>query len=329
MPRKNKSKNKKDAAFRPFKRAYRNDYSDNFAAPGLFNHAGESFGLIFKNWKLFFGLIATTMIFGIAFVGLLNQSTIDTLKSSADSIFQEYYPDRPSEFLKASFILVSTVTTGGISQSLSGDQNLILIFLFVSIWLVTIYLLRQILAKKKTTLKKGLYNAFAPLLSSFVVFLTILLELVPIFLLIIFYSAALKTDFLSTPFYALIFLVFAILLIALSCYLVSSSIIALAAVSVPGTYPKDALRATNDLMFRRRSQFIIRLVFLGLILIFNFSIVLLPIILIDSALKSGLEWTKDIPFISFWLFFVTCFNFVYAAVYIYLYYRKLISYESK
>ena len=148
-------------------------------------------------------------------------------------------------------------------------------------------------------------------------------------MLVIFYSAALQTDFLSTPFYALVFLILAILLITLSLYLISNSIIALAAVSAPGLYPMEALRSAHDLMFHRRIQFIIRVLFLLFVVVLNFAIIMIPIILLDRLIKSVVEWATDIPVISFFLLTMTCFNFMYISAYIYLYYREMLDYEPK
>ena len=322
--RKNKSEKeeKRSSAFKSFRRTYKNEYVDDFQPPRLFAHAMRSFGMLFKNWRIFGGLLLIVVIFGVFFVGLMSQKNVASVRSLVDS-------GELGEFAKAVIVLVTTVGSGGINQSLSDSQWLILSILFVLIWLSTVYILRQILAKKRVTLRQSLYNSFAPFISSFLIFFTILLEMVPIFLLVIFYSAALKTDFLSTPYYALVFLIFAILLVVLSLYLLSSSIIALAAVSAPGLYPKAALRAAHDLMFRRRTRFIIRVLFLVFVVILNYVLVMIPVILIDNVFKTNFDWAADIPVISLFLFIMTCFNFIYISAYIYLYYKEMLDYEPK
>lgn len=320
MPRKNKAE-KRSSVFKSFRRTYREEYVDDFQPPRLFTHAVKTFKIIFKNWKLFGGLLLVSIIFGALFVGLMSQKNVASIREAVDS-------GELGEFATAVVVLVATVGSGGISQTLSDSQWLILSFLFVTIWLTTVYILRQILAKKRVTLRKSLYNAFTPLVSSFLIFLTILVEMIPIFLLIIFYSAALKTEFLNTPFYALVFLVFAILLIVLSLYLLSSSIIALAAVSAPGLYPMVALRSAHDLMFRRRTQFIIRVLFLAFVVCLNYLIVMIPVIVLDNIFKSSFEWLAEIPIISFFLFMMTCFNFIYISAYIYLYYKEMLNNEQ-
>ena len=74
------------------------------------------------------------------------------------------------------------------------------VLIFLMIWLVTIFLVRHIKAGHEVSLRDGLYNAMTPLLSSLVVFVVAVIECIPIFLVIIAYSAAIKTEFLTMPF---------------------------------------------------------------------------------------------------------------------------------
>ena len=136
-------------------------------------------------------------------------------------------------------------------------------------------------------------------------------------------SAAIQTEFLSTPFYALLFFIFAALMILISGYLLSSSLIALIAVSAPGLYPLKALNTASDLMMGRRVKFIIRLIALIIALVIVWLIVMMPLILFDLWMKQ-FEWTQGIPFVPICLSVMTCFTGVYVTAYLYLYYRWLL-----
>ncbi|MBQ6414282.1 hypothetical protein IJI28_01520 [Candidatus Saccharibacteria bacterium] len=188
------------------------------------------------------------------------------------------------------------------------------VLIFLMIWLVTIFLVRHIKAEHKVTLRDGLYNAMTPLLSSLVVFVIAVIECIPIFLMIIAYSAAIKTEFLTMPFYALLFFVFAGLMLVLSGYLLSSSLIALIAVSAPGLYPWKALTTASELMMGRRIRFILRLIALILVLVVMWAVVILPL----SALKLPMEVLSVVAAL------VGCFSAIYLTVYLYLYYRWLL-----
>lgn len=316
--------------FRSFRRSYREDCVDDFVAPGLFAHTARTFGLIFKNWKFFGALLLVTVIFAVLFIGLMTQDSITGLKSAIEASADNFTANgNLGEFTKAGLLLIATITTGGLKPDLSDSQGLFLTLIFLLLWLATIYFLRHFLAGRKISLRDGIYNAFAPLVSSFVVFLIILLEFIPIVLVALFYDSAIATDFLSNPFYAVVFMIFAFLMIALSAYLVSSSIIALVAVSAPGMYPFPALLSTYNLMFRRRIKFIIRLALLIFIIAVNFMIIMLPVILIDGFLKSCSDAFASWPVVPFFLLVATCFNFIYTSAYIYLYYRRMLDHEQK
>ena len=117
-------------------------------------------------------------------------------------------------------------------------------------------------------------------------------------------------------------------MVLISGYLLSSSLIALIAVSAPGLYPMRALHTASDLMMGRRIKFIIRLIALIIALAFTWVIVMLPLILFDLWMKT-FEWTKDIPFVPICLTIMTCFTMIYTTAYLYLYYRWMLGYEEK
>jgi len=309
---------------RSFRRTYREEIADDFEAPNVFTLAGETFALIFRNWRLFGGLLLLAVLASTLFVGLLSQSSLDAARSAIESNSSEFSSANLGNFAKASLLLLSTLSTGGLSASLSEGQGLILLLVFVTIFLISIYLARFLLAGEKVTLRAALYNSMTPFLSVFVILLVILVELIPVFVTIILYSAALQTDFFATPFYALIFLVFAGLMLLLSGYLVTSSLVALVAATVPGLYPREALVSARELIFGRRLKLLARLLFLFVIIAFVSVVIMLPIILLDSFLKANFDFLANIPLISFFLLATTYFSFIYISVYLYLYYRKML-----
>ena len=147
--------------------------------------------------------------------------------------------------------------------------------------------------------------------------------------MIIVHSAAVTTGFLETPFYALVYFVFALAMLATSGYFLSSSLMALVAVTAPGLYPIRAMRAASDLMAGRRIKFSIRLIYLLISMVFIWVLVMLPIILIDMGLKSSFEWLTGLPIVPIALVIMTCFTFVYFSTYLYIYYRWMIRYDEQ
>lgn len=253
-----------------FKRSYREDYVRELNVPKASEHIAKSFGMFFKNAKLFVPLLVVGIV--IAFVTM-----------GVPSIFNE------------------TVGVFGV-------------VIFLVLWLTTIFLVRHIMAGHQIKLRDGLYNAMAPLVSAFVVFVVGVVQCLPLFLLTIAYSAALKTEFLATPFYALVFFVFAALMILASGYLLSGTLMAFVAVTAPGLYPMEALRTAAEMMMGRRVRFILRLLVLMILLAVVWAIVMAPLLLMGAPMEV----------LSVVIIILACFSCIYTAIYLYLYYRWMI-----
>lgn len=327
------AKNKDRRAFRKqtkvklhksFKRSYREDYIRDAELPGLLSHAFATFRLIFKNWKIFLPLILFIIFFNVILVGLMSQDSYKVFQDALEETNENLAQGKLGAFGKAGLMLIGTITTGGLNRGMTEVQQVFMILLLIITWLTTIYLVRHIIAGHKVKFRDGLYNALTPFISTFCIVGIIFLELIPVFAVVIAYSAAVATEFLNTPFYALIFFIFAALLILLSAYLLSSSLIAMVAITAPGLYPMTALNTATDIVAGRRIRFIIRILFLFFVLSIIWIVVMMPIIMIDSALKSGMEWFNSVPLVPLSLLFMTIFSIVYSSTYIYLFYRKLL-----
>lgn len=318
-------KNKKNP-HRSFRRSYHEDYARDLSAPGLLHHAMTTFQVIFKNWRLFLPLIILIALLNILLVGLMSEETYtqfqDTLDESLDGT-------NIGQVARAGLLLISTVTTGGLTQGASEVQQVFGFLLFVVLWLTTIYILRHRLAGHKLKLRDALYNALTPFISTLLIALTILVELIPIAIVVITYSAAVATNFLATPFYALVFFIFAALMIILSVYLVSGTLVALIAVSAPGLYPVVAIRTANDLIISRRIRWIIRVLFLFVVFAIIWVVIMLPLILLDLWLKNIWSWTEGIPFVSLMLLIMSVFSAVYITTYLYLFYRHMLNFDDE
>lgn len=317
---KNLSSVSKSGPHKTFRRTYREDYQREDKIPGIMYHILASFRTIFKNWKLFMPFLILVVVLNIVLIGLMSESTYVQMQELLEKNSQEMTGKGMGSMAKAGIMLASTILTGGLSAESKEVTMVFSALIFLTIWLVTIFILRHKMAKNNIKLRDALYNAMTPLLSTLMVLLVVLIQCIPILVLIIAYSAAVQTDFLSTPFYALLFVGFATLMIVLSGYLLSSSVVALVAVSAPGLYPMVALNTASELMMGRRIKFVLRLIALMLTIGLMWVIVMLPLIMFDMFMKQ-FEWTAGIPFISICLVIMTCFTEIYITTYLYLYYR--------
>lgn len=312
-----------------FRRSYREDYARQTKTPGLLNHAVTTFQLIFKHWKTFLPFIAIMVIAYIVLVGLFSEDLYQQFQESINESSTQLANGEIGNLAKAGLLLMSTITTGGLDSGMSEVQVVFMLLLFLIMWLVTIFLVRHFIAGGKPKLRDGLYNALSPLISTLLVFVVIFVQAIPIMLVIITYSAAVATGFLSTPLYALAYFIFAALMIITSTYLFSSSLMALVAVTAPGVYPLRALFSASDLMAGRRTKLIIRVIYLFIVIALVYVIIMTPIILLDLWFKSMWEWIYGVPIVPFFMLVVTCFIFIYATTYLYRYYRWLLDYQEK
>lgn len=312
-----------------FRRSYREDYVRSHPTPSLLSHAGLTFRTIFRHWRVFLPFILSMTVAYIIAVGLMSEAVYTEFQETIDETSANLATGKLGNFAKSGLLLLSTITTGGFDTGMGETQNTFMIILFLIMWLVTLYLLRHFLAGEHPKLRDALYNALAPLISTLVVFIIMFIQAIPAILLAVAYSAATLTDFLETPFYALLFFLFALTMLAITGYLWSSSIIGLIAVTTPGMYPLVALRTASNLMMSRRIRMIIRLIYLIFVVILIYIVIMLPIIWLDLGLKQAWTALAGLPIVPFFLLLTTCFVFVYATTYLYQYYRWLLDYKEE
>ena len=315
---------------RSFKRSYHEDYQRKTELPSLTSQASAAFKMFFKFWKIFLPLLLIFVGLYIFLIGAMSENTLADVKANVEQTNKDVADGKIGTVGKAGLTLLGIISTGGLT-TMNDAQIVIAVLLFTIIWLVTIYLARHLLAgHQEIKMRDGFYSALSPLVSTLVVGLIIFLEAVPIMLTIIVFQVALTTEFLSTPFYALLFFMFAALMITLSLYLLSSSFFAIIVVSAPGLYPLTAVRMAKNLIMGRRLRFLIRVFYLVIIVALLYLLLLMPAIILDGALKSQFAWFAEskIPFVAIIQLTITVFIFIYLSIYFYLFYRALLDYND-
>lgn len=315
---------------RSFKRSYYEDYQRKTELPSLTSQASAAFKMFFKFWKIFLPLLLIFVGLYIFLIGAMSENTLADVKANVEQTNKDVADGKIGTVGKAGLTLLGIISTGGLT-TMNDAQIVIAVLLFAIIWLVTIYLARHLLAgHQEIKMRDGFYSALSPLVSTLVVGLIIFLEAVPIMLTIIVFQVALTTEFLSTPFYALLFFMFAALMITLSLYLLSSSFFAIIVVSAPGLYPLTAVRMAKNLIMGRRLRFLIRVFYLVIIVALLYLLLLMPAIILDGALKSQFTWFAEskIPFVAIIQLTITVFIFIYLSIYFYLFYRALLDYND-
>ena len=131
---------KKTNPHKSFRRSYREDYVRETNVPGIMYHILNTFRMIFKNWKLFLPLIIIAVVLNVVLVGIMSESSYKEFQTILDETSEEVTGGDIGNVAKAGLLLISTVTTGGLSGESSEASIVFGVIIFLIIWLTTIFL---------------------------------------------------------------------------------------------------------------------------------------------------------------------------------------------
>ncbi|MBC7869110.1 hypothetical protein H7X69_02950 [Candidatus Saccharibacteria bacterium] len=313
---------------RSFKQTRRRDYTRSLTLPGYWAFTAHVYRTLRESRRTFLLLALLSAILTVIMVGTASQDTYTTLTDTLRQTGTDVFQGNLGELGKAGLLFV-TAATGGLSQTLTEVQQVYAGLIALLTWLVTVWLLRNLLAGHKVRLRDGLYNAAAPLLSTFIIALVLVVQLLPLALALIGYSAAVASGLLSGGVEAMLFWLVAGLLGLLSLYWITSTLVALVVVTLPGMYPLRALQTAGDLVIGRRVRILLRLAWMMFVVLLAWVLVMIPVILFDTWLKGLWPSLQGIPIIPFVLLVLSSLTIVWSASYIYLLYRKVVADDAQ
>lgn len=291
--------------------------------PGYLGFTKQVLARLWNERTLFLKLFLVTIVATAVLFGATQQdqyvATTTALKEYGETVADKGF-DGTVQF----GILLTAAATGGLNTTLSETQRVYFFFFYLLIWLATIWLLRHRMADAAVKVRDGFYNAGAPIITSLAVFFVAMVQLLPMTLGIIVYSAASSSGILNSGLETGVVGLGAFLLTVLSLYWVSSTFFALIVVTNPGTYPIMAIRAANRIVAGQRFKLVLRLVWLAFLLALLWAIVLVPAVMLDSWLAQS--W---LPVVVFSIQLLMAFSVIFASCYIYLLYRKMIDEPAK
>jgi len=309
---------------RSFQLTRRRDYARSMKLPGYFSFTFEVAGLLWKR-KATFGLLGLVfMLLTIAF-GLLGSEAvytqfIDSMDVSApDGLFEGIV----GETGRAGLLLLTSVTSG-LTGELSEGQQIAAGFFSLYIWLTVVWLLRNIVSGKKVKLRDGLYSAGSPILSTFLLFMVLIIQLVPMAIVIIIAQAGWQSGFIQEGVVSMAAGLGLSLVVVASLYWVVSTFFALVIVTLPGMYPFRALAIAGDLVIGRRLRLLYRVIWLLLTVVSTWVVVMIPTIVLDGLLKSWFDQIAWVPIVPVMLLVMTTITVIWCASYIYMLYRKVV-----
>lgn len=312
---------------RSFRRTRRRDYVRSLALPGYIAFTRTVSRTLRKNWRIFLPMIliyAAIMIFAGAVTNQEVYTTVGNLIS--DSMNKLFDGGGWATLGQAGLTVLASFST---NSSLPESQRFPVALCLLLVWLTTVWLLREIMMNRRPRLRDGLYNAGAPLLSTVSVLLALLVQLLPAGVMALLYVGLSSAELLNTGFARMLISVLAAAVAALVLYWISSTIIALVIVTLPGVYPMRALKAAGDMVVGRRLRIMYRLVWGILCVLLVWLVIMVSVVMLDRWLTSMLSWLANIPVVPCVGAVVVAWAVVWYATYVYLLYRKVVADDAK
>lgn len=308
---------------RSFRRTRRRDYVRPLRLPGYWALTNNVRVILWRHKVLITLLVVAYGLLTVLLVGMASQDAYTQMSEILRTTGDDIFAGDLSNVGQAGLLLFSGIT-GTLSGAMTEAQQIYAGLLLLFTWLTTVWLLRAILAGKKPKLRDGVYNAGAPILPTFLVGLLLLVQLLPVALAIVGYTAASTTGLLNGGIEAMLFWSVAILLGTLSLYWVTSTFFALIIVTLPGMYPLQAIKTAGDLVIGRRIRILLRLLWVALIVAVLWLVIMVSIILLDTWVKGILPAIEWLPVVPVALLVMSTLTVVWVASYVYILYRKVV-----
>lgn len=309
---------------RSFRRTYRRDYVRSLELPGYWAFTNYVRKTLLNHRKTFVWLVVFYGALSVVMIGLASQDTYltftDTLREAGGGLFTGGW----GEAGRASIVLLTGVT-GAWSEPLTEIQQLYVVLIGLLTWLTAVWLLRAFLAGGVPRFRDGLYSAGAPIVPTLIVSLVIIVQLIPVAVAAAGLGAAIASGLIDAGgVEAMLFWMVIVALSALSLYWMTSTLIALVVVTLPGMYPFKAIKTAGDLVVGRRLRILLRLLWMALMIALAWLVVMVPIILFDAWLKSVLPAIDWVPLVPIIMVIMSSLSVVWSASYVYLLYRKVV-----
>lgn len=312
---------------RSFRRTRRRDYTRSLTMPGYIAFTAEVTRTLRAHWKLFLLLALTYALVMVALGAITSQELYTSVNQTVSDASHELFDGGIGKLGEAAFVALAAFGSSG--TELSADQGVYLSFSVLFVWLATIWLLRELLAGRKPRLRDGLYNSGAPILSTVGVVIVLAVQLVPVGVATLLYYGLSQAQMLHEGFGAMLFGIFAATIAALVLYWISSTILALVVVTIPGMYPLHALRIAGDLVVGRRLRVFLRLLWGLLAAALIWSLALLVVVLIDNVVKTSFPDAPAFSLAPYIAAAISAMIAVWFAAYVYLFYRKVVDDDAK
>lgn len=312
---------------RSFRLTRRRDYNRSLELPGYWSFTLYVLRLMREHRWMFAKLTLLYALVGVLTVGLSSQDAYAALTDIVGETSDELATDTWGSLYNAGLVLAAGMASL-FKPQLNEMQQMYAGISFILTWLTSVWLLRAILAGRKPRLRDGLYGAGSPIVSTALILFFIVIQVLPAALGILLFNTALASNVFDSGFLAMIVTLFTVSLSLLSLYWVTSSVIALIIVTLPGMYPWRAVQSAGDIVTGRRVRILLRILWLGFLNSIIWSAITIVTIMLDQFIKKLLPAVEWFPIVPIQIAVVSSFIIVLSAAYIYLLYRKIVEDDS-
>jgi hypothetical protein len=275
--------------------------------PSAFKLLKDSSLVVFKNWKLFLGIV---ILFGaLNFVmvqGFNAASDFTQTKENLDQTFSGGWQHLAGSLSLLTYLLGSSGVT---TNPASGVYQMIIVLVFS---LALIWVLRQIYAGNPVRVRDGFYYGMTPFVTFVLVSMVVFLQLIPAALGLGLYAIVVGNEIAVMFVEQILWAIFAFIATIVSLYMISSSLFAMYIVTLPDMTPMKALRSARHLVLNRRWGVMRKVIFLPLALFVIMTLVILPFIFFAAPLAA-------------WIFFILSIAVLpFAHSYMYSLYRSMV-----
>lgn len=264
------------------------------------------FVLLKNEWKLFLGLAVLYLVTYEFLTQGASHVDLNQVKTTLQQAGQS--PSTVSLTTAALGLSNTSTNTNTANESTLAAAVATLLFGLCFIWAV-----RQTSAGKTIRIRDALYNGPTSIIPVTTVLVGAFFQSLPMAVSIFVFGAASSNGYLNN---APQIIVLSLLLAAgvfISCYWLSVSLLALVAASLPGMYPRQAVKATKDLVGPNRWRVLLYIVIVSLV-----------VAGIWFALVLGAIATGALPLVALLVSVLRTVTVVFAVVFLYKLYRSLL-----
>ena len=273
----------------------------------------EVWRMVRDNWLIYLKITLLMALAIIAVVGVSNAHSnyVDT-REAMEKV--DLHPLLKQAGLVTQAIITSLTVTDANRQAAT--------FIIVAVaWLSLIFIARRVYNGNQLRLRDAIYSAGTPLVPMMVLLVAVLVQLLPLALVLISYSAITGAGYINQGIAIENMAAWCVILavLVLTIYWMVTSLLTLVSVTIPGLYPMRAYYETSIQVAGRRVKILFRILMMFLPLLALWALVLIPTVLLDSILKP-----KTFPVVQLVVSLLAAISCTWVSAYMYVLYRRIL-----